>query len=167
MRRPRIVQSAITSTELAVKVFLAGAATMFSICAMAAPPHDTAAGEPRFRDLYKQLVETNTSLSARSGTLAAERMAAQLRAAGFPDTDLHPHAASDHPKEGGLVAVYRGRDPQLRAILLLAHIDGVEPVFLGPDIGHIHGLDEYVGVMSLLEGREFLYRLVKIYAERK
>jgi acetylornithine deacetylase/succinyl-diaminopimelate desuccinylase-like protein len=44
---------------------------------------------------------------------------------------------------------------------------GVEPVFLGPDVGHIHGLNEYVGVKSLLEGREFLYRLVKIYAEQK
>jgi len=44
---------------------------------------------------------------------------------------------------------------------------GVEPVFLGPDVGHIHGLNEYVGVNSLLEGREFLYRLVKIYAEQK
>jgi di/tripeptidase len=43
----------------------------------------------------------------------------------------------------------------------------VEPVFLGPDVGHIHGLNEYVGVTSLLEGREFLYRLVKIYAEQK
>jgi acetylornithine deacetylase/succinyl-diaminopimelate desuccinylase-like protein len=44
---------------------------------------------------------------------------------------------------------------------------GVEPVFVGPDLGHIHGLNEYVGVKSLLEGREFLYRLVKSYAERK
>jgi acetylornithine deacetylase/succinyl-diaminopimelate desuccinylase-like protein len=44
---------------------------------------------------------------------------------------------------------------------------GVEPVFIGPDLGHIHGLNEYVSVRSLLEGREFLYRLVKIYAESK
>ena len=44
---------------------------------------------------------------------------------------------------------------------------GVEPVFLGPDVGHIHGLNEYVGVQSLLEGREFLYRLVRIYAEQR
>ena len=42
----------------------------------------------------------------------------------------------------------------------------LEPIFLGPDLGHIHGLNEYVGVTSLLEGREFLYRLVKIYAEQ-
>jgi acetylornithine deacetylase/succinyl-diaminopimelate desuccinylase-like protein len=43
---------------------------------------------------------------------------------------------------------------------------GIEPVFVGSDLGHIHGLNEYVGVESLLEGRDFLYRLVKIYAER-
>jgi acetylornithine deacetylase/succinyl-diaminopimelate desuccinylase-like protein len=44
---------------------------------------------------------------------------------------------------------------------------GVEPVFVGPDLGHIHGLNEYIGVKSLFEGREFLYRLVKIYADEK
>ena len=35
-----------------------------------------------FRELYKELVETNTTLSAGSCTLAAERMAARLKAAG-------------------------------------------------------------------------------------
>src|SRR3954463_3747976 len=40
-------------------------------------------GEARFRALYKELVETNTTLSAGSCTLAAERMAARLKAAGF------------------------------------------------------------------------------------
>jgi acetylornithine deacetylase/succinyl-diaminopimelate desuccinylase-like protein len=44
---------------------------------------------------------------------------------------------------------------------------GVEPIFMGPDLGHIHGLNEYIGVTALLEGREFFYRLVKIYAEQK
>jgi acetylornithine deacetylase/succinyl-diaminopimelate desuccinylase-like protein len=43
---------------------------------------------------------------------------------------------------------------------------GFEPVFIGPDLGHIHGLNEYVGVQSLLQGRDFLYQLVKIYAEK-
>jgi len=83
-------------------------------------------GEPRFRALYKELVETNTTLSAGSCTLAAERMAAHLKAAGFPDGDLHPFSVPEHPKEGGLVAVFPGRDPHLKAILLLAHIDVVE-----------------------------------------
>src|SRR5579863_971934 len=44
---------------------------------------------------------------------------------------------------------------------------GIEPVFVGPDLGHIHGLNEYVGVQSLLEGRTFLFRLVKAYAEQR
>jgi acetylornithine deacetylase/succinyl-diaminopimelate desuccinylase-like protein len=83
-------------------------------------------GEVPFRDLYQELIDTNTSLSSGSCTLAAERMAARLKAAGFSDSDLHPFAAPDHPKEGGLVAVYPGRDPKLKAVLLLAHIDVVE-----------------------------------------
>ncbi len=85
-----------------------------------------AAGETQFRELYRELVETNTALSNGSCTLAAERMAARLKAAGFVDADLHPFAAPGHPKEGGLVAFYPGRDPKLKAILLLAHIDVVE-----------------------------------------
>jgi acetylornithine deacetylase/succinyl-diaminopimelate desuccinylase-like protein len=108
----------------------ATAMTVFSALAavsvVAAPPQDTPAGEQRFRDLYKELVETNTTLSAGNCTLAADRMAVRLKAAGFPDSDLHPFAAPDHPKEGGLVAVYPGLDPQQKAILLLAHIDVVE-----------------------------------------
>ncbi len=83
-------------------------------------------GEAGFRELYKELVETNTSLSVGSCTLAAERMAARLKAAGFADADLQPFAAADHPKEGGLIALYPGRDPKLKAILLLAHLDVVE-----------------------------------------
>src|SRR5215468_7691550 len=81
-------------------------------------------GEAAFRELYKELVETNTSLSAGSCTLAAERMAARLRAAGI--TELHPFSVADHPKEGGLVAIFPGRDPKAKAILLLAHLDVVE-----------------------------------------
>ncbi len=44
---------------------------------------------------------------------------------------------------------------------------GIEPLFLGPDFGHIHGLNEYVGVKSLMERRDALYRLVRIYADQK
>ena len=82
--------------------------------------------EQRFRDTYKELVETNTTLSAGDCTLAAQRMAARLKTAGFPDSDLHIFTAPDHPKEGGLVAIYPGRDPKAKAILLLAHVDVVE-----------------------------------------
>jgi acetylornithine deacetylase/succinyl-diaminopimelate desuccinylase-like protein len=82
--------------------------------------------QQNFRALYKELVETNTTLSAGDCTLAAQRMAARLKAAGYPDSDLHIFTAPGHPKEGGLVAVLPGSDPKAKAILLLAHLDVVE-----------------------------------------
>ena len=53
-------------------------------------------------------------------------MAARLKAAGFPDGDLHLIPAPGKPREGSLVAILPGRDPKAKAILLLAHIDVVE-----------------------------------------
>ena len=79
-----------------------------------------------FRDLYKELVETNTTLSSGSCTLAAQRMLARMQAAGFPGDQLILFIAEDHPKEGGLVVVYPGTRPKAKAILLVAHIDVVE-----------------------------------------
>jgi acetylornithine deacetylase/succinyl-diaminopimelate desuccinylase-like protein len=43
---------------------------------------------------------------------------------------------------------------------------GVQGIFYEPDLGRIHGLNERVGVTSLYEGRDFLYKLVKVYAEQ-
>src|SRR5450755_1382778 len=80
----------------------------------------------RFRAIYKELVETNTSLSAGDCTLAAQRMAARLKTAGYPDEDLHVFVPDGHPKEGGLLAVLHGSDPAAKAILMLAHVDVVE-----------------------------------------
>ena len=97
---------------------------LLRVCAPAAA--QSAAGEQRFRELYRELVETNTTFSAGNCTLAAERMAARLRNAGFGDAQLHLFVPPGHPHEGGLVAVYPGRDSNLKAVLLLAHIDVVE-----------------------------------------
>jgi acetylornithine deacetylase/succinyl-diaminopimelate desuccinylase-like protein len=103
---------------------LAAAAALVAATASAQQP--LRPDQEAFRGLYKELVETNTTLSAGSCTLAAERMGARLKAAGFTDDQLTFFAAPDHPKEGGLVAIYPGRDPKAKAILLLAHIDVVE-----------------------------------------
>ena len=80
----------------------------------------------QFRAIYKELIETNTALSEGDCTLAARRMAAHLKQAGYPGSDLTVFTAPDHPKEGGLVAVLPGTDPGAKAILLLAHLDVVE-----------------------------------------
>ena len=101
-------------------------ASLLGLCAGATAHAQERSGEAGFRELYKELVETNTTLSAGDCTLAAERMAAHLKRAGFADDELHVLTAPGHPKEGALVAVYAGREPQLKALLLLAHIDVVE-----------------------------------------
>ena len=80
----------------------------------------------RFRSIYKELVETNTTLSAGDCTLAAQRMAARLKTAGYPDVDLRVFVPQGHAKEGGLIAVFHGSDPSAKAILMLAHVDVVE-----------------------------------------
>ncbi len=79
-----------------------------------------------FRELYKELVETNTTQSEGSCTLASERMAARLKAAGFADSDITLFATPEKPKDGGLVAVLKGTSKTAKPILLLAHIDVVE-----------------------------------------
>ncbi|WP_226018565.1 M20/M25/M40 family metallo-hydrolase [Novosphingobium sp. FKTRR1] len=79
-----------------------------------------------FRALYKELIETNTTLSAGSCTAAAAKMAVRLKAAGFPDDRLITYATPEHPKDGGLVAILPGTSKALKPLLLLAHIDVVE-----------------------------------------
>ena len=90
------------------------------------PANGSRPDQVAFRALYKELVETNTTASVGNCTLAAEKMAARMKAAGFPDGDLTIFVAPEYPKNGGLVAVYPGSDPKAKAILLLAHIDVVE-----------------------------------------
>jgi acetylornithine deacetylase/succinyl-diaminopimelate desuccinylase-like protein len=106
-----------------LKLAAAAVLTAMSTTAMA---QSIRPDQAAFRDLYKELVETNTTLSAGSCTLAAERMAARLKAAGYRDKDVTLFAAPDHPKEGGLVAVLQGTSKTVKPMLLLAHIDVVE-----------------------------------------
>lgn len=87
--------------------------------------------EPRpdqlaFRELYKEMVETNTTLSVGSCTLAAEKMAARLKAAGYADSDVEVIVPPEHPKWGALIANLKGSDAKLKPIMLLAHLDVVE-----------------------------------------
>jgi acetylornithine deacetylase/succinyl-diaminopimelate desuccinylase-like protein len=82
--------------------------------------------EASFRSLYKELVETNTTLSSGSCTAAAEAMAARLQAAGMPKDSMKIYAPADRPKSGALIANLPGRESSLQPVMLLAHIDVVE-----------------------------------------
>jgi acetylornithine deacetylase/succinyl-diaminopimelate desuccinylase-like protein len=79
-----------------------------------------------FLALYKELVETNTTLSVGSCTLAAERMSAHLKAAGYPAEDVTLFSVPEHPMEGGLVAILHGSSSTAKPMLLLGHLDVVE-----------------------------------------
>jgi acetylornithine deacetylase/succinyl-diaminopimelate desuccinylase-like protein len=80
----------------------------------------------QFRAIFRELVETDTSLSAGSCTEAARKMGARLEAAGFASAALTYPTGPGHPREGGLVAVLKGSDPGAGALLLLGHLDVVE-----------------------------------------
>jgi hypothetical protein len=44
---------------------------------------------------------------------------------------------------------------------------GIDGSFLDTSLNHIHGLNEYAGVDQLYKDRDFLYRLVKVYADEE
>jgi acetylornithine deacetylase/succinyl-diaminopimelate desuccinylase-like protein len=73
-------------------------------------------------DIYKELVEINTVTATGDTALAAEAVAARLRAAGFAEADVH--AFSPAPPKGNLVARLRGTGAR-KPILLVAHLDVV------------------------------------------
>ena len=75
------------------------------------------------REIYRELVEINTTDSVGDNTKAAEAMAARLRAAGFPAADVQVLAPA--PRKGNLVARFRGTGVR-KPLLLLAHLDVVE-----------------------------------------
>jgi acetylornithine deacetylase/succinyl-diaminopimelate desuccinylase-like protein len=94
--------------------------------AHAAPADHAGDGEPAFRALFKELIETNTEHSVGSCTQAATQIEARLKAAGYSDADIHMFAPDSAPKDGGIVATLPGSDPKAKAVLLMAHLDVVE-----------------------------------------
>jgi acetylornithine deacetylase/succinyl-diaminopimelate desuccinylase-like protein len=75
------------------------------------------------RDIYQELIETDTSHSAGDTTKAAELVAGRFRTAGFPAADVQiigPDATNKN-----LVVRYRGTSGRA-PVVLLAHLDVVE-----------------------------------------
>lgn len=128
------------------------ACALLACTAIAAPAPAPASGEASFRELYKELVETNTTLSAGDCTLAASKLAARLKAAGYPDADVNVWSVPDHPKEGGLFAKLNGTQAGAKPVLMLGHIDVVEakredwtrdPFTLIEEDGYFYGRGTY------------------------
>jgi len=75
-------------------------------------------------DILKQLVEINTSDSARHTDQAAKAMQARLAEAGIPASDMH--IIETGPGINNLIVRYRGSGSGAKPILLMAHMDVVD-----------------------------------------
>ena len=77
------------------------------------------------RDIFRELVEINTSYKGGSTTPAAQAIARRFRAAGFPDSDITVIGPAGD-KDSSVIVRMRGRLPDRKPILLIAHLDVVE-----------------------------------------
>ena len=76
-------------------------------------------------DIFKQLIEINTTDSTGSTTEAAQAMAQRLLDAGFAKADVVVLGPND--RKGNMVARYRGKPgSKLRPLLIIGHLDVVE-----------------------------------------
>ena len=90
---------------------------------------DTPAGDAATRalahDIFKELIEINTTDSVGNTTLAADAMRKRLLDAGFAKTDVEVLGPND--RKGNMVARYRGKPgSKLKPILIIGHTDVVE-----------------------------------------
>jgi hypothetical protein len=74
-------------------------------------------------DIFKQLIEIDTSHSVGSTTIAAEGMAKRLREAGFPAADVV--VMGPDPRRGNMIARLHGTGAH-KPVLLIGHLDVVE-----------------------------------------
>ncbi len=87
-------------------------------------PRTLSPNDQRARDIFAQLINTNTTGSSGSTTVASNALAKRLLDAGLPPGDVQVIGPADS-KNHNLVARFRGTGTQ-KPILLLAHIDVVE-----------------------------------------
>jgi acetylornithine deacetylase/succinyl-diaminopimelate desuccinylase-like protein len=93
--------------------------------AWSAPPQSDAVTRETAHDIFKQLIEINTTDSIGSTTVAAQAMAKRLLDAGFPEADVVVIGPND--RKGNMVARYRGKaGSKLRPLLIIGHLDVVE-----------------------------------------
>jgi acetylornithine deacetylase/succinyl-diaminopimelate desuccinylase-like protein len=120
-RRSRSISTlAVRAVTVGVTCSVLGALTPVKTIAQAVPlTTDQALG----RDILRELIEINTTNSVGNTTVAAEAMAARLRSAGIPASDVQ--VLGPRPKNQNLVARLRGTGAR-RPLLLLAHLDVVE-----------------------------------------
>jgi acetylornithine deacetylase/succinyl-diaminopimelate desuccinylase-like protein len=100
-----------------------GIATLLAAGLATTVAQERTPNQQAFREIYRELVEINTTDSVGDSLQAAEAMAARLKAGGIPADDVK--VISSGPRKGNLVARLRGSGVR-KPILLIAHLDVVE-----------------------------------------
>jgi acetylornithine deacetylase/succinyl-diaminopimelate desuccinylase-like protein len=98
-------------------------AFLFSFAMSAAAQMDDAATRQLAHDIFKQLIEINTTDSVGSVTAASEAMAQRFRDAGFPAADIQVLGPNDRKKN---VVVRLHGSGKYKPVLLIGHLDVVE-----------------------------------------
>ena len=96
------------------------------LIAAAAQAETADAGESVFREIYREMVEIDSSPTTGSCTKVVRAAEARLTAAGFAADDLAVVIPADKPDDGNLVARIRAPGAKKKGVLLLAHIDVVD-----------------------------------------
>ena len=92
-------------------------------CSPAVPAQGPEQTKQLARDLFKQLIEINTTDSVGNVTTAAEAMAMRLRGGGFAEGDIYVAGPNDRKKN--LVVRLHGTGKR-KPILFIGHLDVVE-----------------------------------------
>ena len=98
-------------------------AGLVAICSLSLPAAELTPYQQMGRDIYRELIETDTSHSKGDTTKAAELLATRFRAAGFPAADVL--VIGPGPTNKNLVVKFRGTGKK-PPLVLLAHLDVVE-----------------------------------------
>lgn len=93
------------------------------VAAQASPPMRLSPTQQLAHDIYKQLIEINTTDSTGNVTTAANAVAKRFLDAGFPAADVFQ--GGGRPDKGNVVIRYHGTGVR-KPLLLLAHLDVVQ-----------------------------------------
>jgi acetylornithine deacetylase/succinyl-diaminopimelate desuccinylase-like protein len=113
----------LSDTMIPKSIRTAALCAVFIVFRIPAPAAELTTYQKMGRDIYRELIETDTSHSVGDTTKAAELLANRFRAAGFAEADVQVIGPEQRNKN--LVIRYHGSGDN-PPVLLLAHLDVVE-----------------------------------------
>ncbi|MEA1071880.1 M20/M25/M40 family metallo-hydrolase [Sphingomonas sp. LY160] len=114
--------------SIAAACLLFASTAVFAANPVTEPSKLDPAWQAQTRAVYQKIVEYPTVLPRKQTPAMAEYLAGELRAAGFPASDIRvvPYKSEDGTDTVTLIARWRAAKPVAKPILLMAHMDVVE-----------------------------------------